>query len=322
MTNQRLLSVGFLALIVVLSPQSAFAQGDGPRTHSKEMLTETNIFSLTFLHASGNVNPVDPAHRIVLNADFDADLFLAGYSRSFSFFGRTAVGSILLPVGELEGEVTGLLAWQDSTRGFGDPVLQLDVNLIGAPAMHNIPDLLKYEPKFILDCVVTLGVPIGEYDDSSTVNIGQNRWYGRVGAPMMLNLGEWVPGRRTTLEFLPAVWFFGDNDDFLGQTVENDPMFQFEGHLTRDFTESFWGSLDAVYYCGAKSTIAGVSGTALGELGVGFTFGYKINDNISLTAGYTATVGEGSKDLDLGVFRINLIFGWHELIEGIKRLEN
>ena len=120
---------------------------------------------------------------------------------------------------------------------------------------------------------------------------------------------------------MPAVWFFGDNDDFLDQTVENDPMFQFEGHLTRDFTESFWGSLDAVYYRGAKSTIAGVSGNALGDLGVGFTLGYKINDNLSLTAGYTATICNGSDDLDIGVFSINLVYGWHSLIEGIKRLE-
>ncbi len=98
-------------------------------------------------------------------------------------------------------------------------------------------------------------------------------------------------------------------------------MFQFEGHLTRDFTESFWGSLDTVYYCGAKPTIAGVSGNTLNEFGVGFTFGYQINDNLMLTAGYTATVWDDSDDLDLGVFRVNLIFGWHSLIEGIKRLE-
>ena len=327
MTRRWLWSVGVLILVAALSPRFAFAQGVGPRLHWKGMLTDTNIFSLTYLHASGNTNPVDPAYRIQPNADFSADLTLVGYSRSFSLFDRTAMGSFLLPVGELEGEIAGPVTAQDSNRGFGDPLLQLDVNLIGAPAMINIPDILRYEPEFTVDLVLSLAVPIGEYDDDSLVNIGQNRWFGRVGAPIMINLGnwlpgsDWVPGSRTTLEFLPAVWFFEDNDDFLGQTVENDPLVQLEAHLTRDFTETFWGSLDAVWYYGAESTIDGQSGDELNDVGVGFTLGYQINDNLMLTAGYVATIEDGREDLDLGVFRINLIYGWHQLIEGLNRLE-
>ena len=320
MTTRFLLIVWGLVLVAAVPPRSAFAQGDGPRTHWKEMLTDTNIFSLTYMHASGNANPVDPTHTILPGADFSADLALVGYSRSFSLFDRTAVATLLLPVGELQGEITGPLSSSDSARGFGDPVLQLDLNLIGAPAMANMPDLLRYEPDFTLDLVATLAIPIGEYDDDSPANIGQNRWYGRVGLPLMINLGDWVPGHRTTLEFLPALWFFDDNDDFLGQTVENDLLFQLEGHLTRDFTEEFWGSLDAVYYLGGESTIGGLSGEELDELAVGFTLGYQINDNLMLTAGYTATVDDGVDDLDMGVFRINLVYGWHQLLEGIDRL--
>lgn len=283
------------------------------------MLTDTNVVSLTFLHASGNVNPADPAHTIVPDADFNANLALVGYSRSFSLYSRTAVGSILVPVGELGGELAGPLS--ASTRGFGDPILQLDLNLIGTPAMPNMPALMRYEPCFTVDLVFDLALPIGEYDNDSPINIGQNRWYGRVGTPVMINLGDWVPGRRTTFEFLPAVWFFGDNDDFLGQTVENDALFQFDAHLTRDFTPAFWGSLDAVWYNGGGSTIAGLPGEELNALALGFTLGYQVNSNLMLTAGYTATVDDGPGDLDLGVFRINLIYGWHQLLEGIERLE-
>jgi hypothetical protein len=331
MTTRWLWSVGVLVLVSVVSPSPAFAQGDGPRTHWKEMLTGTNLFSLTYMNASSNTNPADPAHTIPpgVDADFDADLVLVGYSRSFSLFGRTAVGSILAPAGWLDGEVNGLLFSQgDSERGFGDPVLQLDVNLFGAPAMRNVPDLLRYEPDFTVDLVLTLGIPIGEYDEDSAANIGQNRWFGRVGLPIMISLADclpgsdWVPGSRTTLEFLPAAWFFEDNDDFLGWTVENDPLLQLESHLTRDFTETFWGSLDAIWYYGGESTIASLSGEKLNDLGVGFTLGYQINDNLMLTAGYTATIDVGQGDLDLGVFRINLVYGWHKLIEGINRLED
>ena len=39
-----------------------------------------------------------------------------------------------------------------------------------------------------------------------------------------------------------------------------------------------------------------------------------------LTAGYVATVDDGPGDMDLGVFGVILIYGWHQLVEGIDRL--
>ncbi|MCK7481112.1 MAG: hypothetical protein M0C28_30840 [Candidatus Moduliflexus flocculans] len=32
------------------------------------------------------------------------------------------------------------------------------------------------------------------------------------------------------------MWLFGDNNDYVGQTLKTDPMFQLDAHLTRDFT--------------------------------------------------------------------------------------
>ena len=79
------------------------------------------------------------------------------------------MGTVLVPVGDVEIEVAGLMSSQESARGFGDTVLQLDVNLIGAPAMRNVPDLLRFEPDFTVDLVLTLGIPIGEYDKDSSI---------------------------------------------------------------------------------------------------------------------------------------------------------
>ena len=51
-------SVGVLMLVTASSPDFAFAQGDGPRTHWKGMLTKTNLmFSLTYLNVSSNASP-------------------------------------------------------------------------------------------------------------------------------------------------------------------------------------------------------------------------------------------------------------------------
>jgi hypothetical protein len=153
------------------------------------------------------------------------------------------------------------------------------------------------------------------------LNLGQNRWYGRVGIPIVWQLGAWVPGRRTTLEFLPAVWLFGDNDDYVGQTMETDPMFQLDAHLTRDFTEHFWGSLDGAWYSGGKPTIDGVSGKKLSNVGLGFTLGYNINDNLNLTFSYKSTIDDDDPDdLRMDMFMVSLVYGWHPLLEGARRL--
>ena len=226
-------------------------------------------------------------------------------------------------MGRISGEVTaGGGTVRETARGFGDPMLELNVNLIGRPAQKNLVDALRYQPGFSLDVIADLAVPVGEYDNTRTLNLGQNRWYGRVGAPIVWQLGPWVPGRRTTLELLPAVWLFGTNDDFVGQTLSTDPMFQVDAHLTRDFTEDLWGSLDGAWYTPGKATIDGVEGEKLDNLGVGITLGLQINDNLGLTVGYKSTINDSAPgDLQMDGFMVSLVAGWHPLVEGARRLK-
>jgi hypothetical protein len=272
---------------------------------------------------SGNTNPFDPAHLVEPGATIEATLAIGGYAHTFTLFDRSALAAVLLPMGRIVGDVTvGALSVTQSARGFGDPTFELDVNLIGPPAQTNLVDVLRYEPGFSLDVIVDLAVPVGEYDNSRSLNLGQNRWYGRVGAPVVWQLGSWVPGRRTTLELLPAVWLFGTNDDFVGKSLETDPMFQVDAHLTRDFTDRVWGSLDAAWYTGGQASVDGVEGEKLDNLGVGLSLGYQINDSLALTFGYKSTVNDSAPgDLQMDGFMISLVSGWHPIIEGARRLK-
>jgi hypothetical protein len=318
--SHRLASAIFA--LTILCPMLTLAQVP-PRFYWKT-LSGANAVPVIFQSLNGNANPIDPAHVVSADADVDANVLVAGYAKWLPLFDRTLTLAILEPMGRISGEVTvaGLTYDQDAT-GFGDPMIEAGINLIGPKAMRTIPDLLRYEPKFSLDLIVDLAFPIGEYDDGQPLNIGQNRWYGRVGAPIVWQIGSWVPGRRTTLEALPSVWFFSDNDDYVGHTLSTDPMFQVETHLTRDFTEHFWGSLDSTFLSGGKSSVDGADGDSLNNLGVGFTLGYQINDNLSLTAGYMATVNDsGRDDLQMDGFRISLTYGWHKIVEGQKRLKS
>ena len=248
---------------------------------------------------------------------------LAGYARTFTLLDRSAMAAIILPMGRISGEVAvdGKTSSQ-STSGYGDPMIEFDVNILGPPAQKNLVNALRYEPGFSVDLLADLAVPIGEYDSSQPLNIGQNRWYGRLGAPIVWQLGAWVPGRRTTLEFLPAVWLFGPNDDYVGQTMKTDPLFQLDAHLSRDLTEHFWASLDGTWYNGGQASIDGVEGEKLNNLGFGLTLGYQINGNLNFTFGYKSTVNDDAPDdLRMDVFMATLVYGWHPLVEGAKRLE-
>jgi hypothetical protein len=310
-----------LAVLALLLPTLAYAQGDGPRSYWKG-LTGTNVVPVIYTTISGNSNPFDPAHAPVAGANFDASLALAGFAKAVAVSDRAATVSVLFPMGNLTGQmsVDGKSVTQ-SAGGFGDPMLQAGVNLVGPKAMKSIPDVLRYEPGFSIDLIGSLAVPIGEYHSEQSLNIGQNRWYGRIGAPVVWQLGSLSPERRTTLEFLPAVWIFGPNNDFGGKKMTNDALFQLEGHLTHNFAKGFWGSLDAAWYSGGKSTIDGVAGSKLNNAGVSFTAGYQINDNAQLTVGYGATINDNApSDLRLSQFRVTLIYGWHSLVEGVKRL--
>ena len=313
--------VAAIALFALVFPGLAHAQGDGPRTYWKG-LSGTNVIPVIYTTVSGNTNPFDPSHTVLADANFDATLMLAGFAKATAVGERAASVQVLFPMGSLSGQavVDGKAATQ-SAGGFGDPMLQAGINLVGPKAMKNIPDVLRYEPGLSIDVMASLAVPIGEYHNTQPLNIGQNRWYGRIGVPVVWQLGSWAPERRTTLEFLPAVWLFGANSDFVGEKMTNEALFQLEGHLTHNFAKGFWASLDAAWYSGGKATIGGVAGKGLNNAGLSFTAGYQINDNAQLTVGYGSTLNDNApSDLRLSQFRVTLIYGWHSLVEGMKRL--
>ena len=304
-----------------LSPLQALAQT--PARFYWKSLSDANAVPVIVNSISGNTNPFDPAHDVVSSdAQVDATMALAGWAHTFTLFGRSALGAFIAPMGRLSGSVTaaGRTVTQ-SANGFGDPMLEFNLNLIGPKAQRFIPDVLRYEPGFSVDLLADLALPIGKYNNTQPLNLGQNRWYGRLGAPVLWQLGPWIPGKRTTLEFLPAVWLFGPNDDYVGQRLETDPMFQLDAHLTRDFTEHFWGSFDTAWYTGGQATVSGVTGEKLNNFGLGFSLGYTVNENLGLTVGYKSTIKDlDPQDLRMDNFTVSLVYGWHSLIEGAKRL--
>lgn len=316
------LVIAIMFAMVALCPLQTLAQV--PARFYWKTLSGTNAVPVVFQSLSGNSNPFDPAQIPTPGANFDATIALAGYARMFSLHDRAAMIAVLEPMGRVSGDVTvaGKTSKQ-SADGFGDPMVEFDINVIGPKAQKTIPDALRYKPGFSIDLLGDLAFPIGQYNSSQPLNLGQHRWYGRIGAPIVWQLGPWVPGKRTTLEFLPAVWLFGTNDNFVGQTLTTDPLFQLDGHLTRDLTDHFWASFDTAWYNGGGSSINGVAGNKRNDFAMGFTAGYKVSDNLGLTFGYKLTINDGAPDaLRMNQFMVSVVYGWHKIIEGTKRLKH
>lgn len=315
------LLAGVMAAFGLASVPRALAQLP-PRSYWKT-LSGANAVPFLYLSMNGNANPIDPAHTVVPGSHVQAVMAPVGFLHTFALFNRSASVSAMEQMGHVSGELTTLgKSYTATASGFGDPLAEFDINVIGKKVIRNIPDLVRYEPGFAVDLLADLVFPLGAYNDSLPLNMGLNRWYGRVAAPVVWQLGPWVPGRRTTLEFVPSLWLFGPNNDYLGHTLKTDPLLQVEGHLTRDFAKHLWGSLDATWFTGGMASIDTVDGSSLNNWAIGYTLGYQVNKNIQATIAYMTTINMTDPgDLQMDGFRFSVVFGWHPLIEGIGRLE-
>ena len=317
---------------------TAFAVDDGARAYWKGR-DGTNVFSFQYLNlnmqASGT-QQFDPSHFIYPNADAEANVMIASYARHMTLFNRASslslnlaggsvdvdVNTSLVPPGFLPPGVAPGNAFSQSASGYADPSVQLDVNLFGTSQLKSTVDLVNYEPTWTLDAAVLLAFPIGQYDKDKLVNMGLNRWYGRFALPFKYHFGAFAPGYMNSLELIPSVWLFAENDDFVGQKLENDPLWQLEAHLTHDFTRKFFGSLDLLYRGGFQSEINGVEvGEDLDIGNLGFTLNYQITDTFTMRTSYMSNVF-GDSDLDNSVIRIQLVYAWHRLSENMKKLKS
>ena len=92
--------------------------------------------------------------------------------------------------------------------------------------------------------------PTGQYDNTKLVNVGINRWSFKPEVGVSKALGQWI------LEGAAGVTFYTDNDQYFGNNVrQQDPLYSVQAHLIYNFSPSLWGSLDATYYCGGRTTV-------------------------------------------------------------------
>jgi hypothetical protein len=191
---------------------------------------------------------------------------------------------------------------------------------------YNLADALRYEPGLSIDLILDLSVPLGEYDKDQLVNMGQNRYRGRIGMPVIYQIGDiWAPSHRTTVEIVPAVMIFGDNDQYGsdGDTLSTDPCYTVGAHLAHDFSNEIWVSLDASYYNFGDSEFHGANASEKDGkdfTSVGAAIGTNLTRNLQFTLGYHSTMNDGGKkDVELSTFSASLVYYWADQLDGLER---
>ena len=332
----RFLALVAFPLAVSLICGPAIAQDDGARTYWKGR-NGTNVMSFQYLDMNLQASDAlqfDPSHYIYPSADAEAGIFVMSYARHMTLFDRPSILSVNVLGGSVDvefdtaitppeflppGVVPGA-SFSQSASGYGDPSVQLDVNLLGTPKIKTIFDYLNYEPTWTLDAAVMLGVPLGQYDADKVVNLGLNRFYGRIAFPFKYHFRIFSPGYRSSLEVVPSVWLFAENDDFLGQKLKNDPMWQLEAHWTHDFTRQFFASLDLLYRKGFQSEINGIDLGSDIEIGnLGFTLNFSVTDNVTIRTSFSSNVF-GDSDIETSMIRLQFVYAWDMAIQNINKL--
>jgi hypothetical protein len=256
----------------------------------------TDVLVIGYQRSTGDI-VVDQSLPLT-GVDSTIDGLQLSYQHTFDWSGRT--GTVQVAQSFADGTTSGFLDGDPRSRrtvGAGDVVGRVAVNLIGAPAMSatEFRDRMR-DPNTLLGVSLSVSLPTGEYDADRLINLGTNRITVRpaLGVIHPLQPGLYLEGEL-------GVWWFEDNDEFLGQTREQAPVFDAQVHLVKRFKPGFWGSLDANYYVGGRTRIDGERNRDLqrnSRFGATLVYPLTVSDALRVSTSF-GTVTETGGDFDL-----------------------
>ncbi len=244
--------VAFGIITTVLIVANAKAQDAEPRSYTNTPVG-LNFLIAGYLYSEGKI-AFDPSSSIT-DAQFHSHTGVLAYARSLDVGGKSAKFDVILPYSSFSAH--GVVDGQPRTRemsGLGDSRFRLSINLFGAPAL-SVKEFTNYQQDLIVGVSLQVSAPLGQYDNTKLLNLGNNRWSFRPELGMSKAWGPW------TLEVAPSVTFFTDNTDFFnGSTFAQAPIYLVQGHIIYNFESGMWVSLDGTFFTGGRTTLNGVRG--------------------------------------------------------------
>jgi hypothetical protein len=264
-----------LAIALLPGVTDATAQEAEPRAYSNTPVG-LNFLIAGYLYSEGKL-AFDP-NLSIADAKFHANTGLVAYVRSFDFAGQSAKFDVIVPASSFaaQGVVNGMPRDREMS-GLGDPRFRVSVNLVGAPALL-AKDFSSYKQDLIVGVSLQVSAPLGQYDNSKLLNLGNNRWSFRPELGISKAWGPW------TFEIAPSVTIFGDNTDFFGGNVfAQAPIYAVQAHILYTFQSGVWMALDGIYFEGGRTALNGVkSDNEQRNTRAGFTLALPIDRNNSL----------------------------------------
>ncbi|MGA8920062.1 MAG: transporter, partial [Pseudolabrys sp.] len=166
----RLASAIIATVLVVANGK---AQDAEPRSYTNTPVG-INFLIAGYLYSEGKI-AFDPSSSIA-DAQFRSQTGVLAYVRSLDVWGKSAKFDVILPYSSFSAH--GLVDGQPRTRemsGLGDPRFRFSINLFGAPAL-SVKEFANYQQDLIIGASLQVSAPLGQYDNSKLLNLGNNRW--------------------------------------------------------------------------------------------------------------------------------------------------
>ena len=234
---------------LVVNGTAVRAQSIEPRSYSNAPVG-VNFLIGGYAYTRGGL-ALDPSLPVT-DPSLQTSSAVLGYARALDLWGKSGKFDVIVPYTWLSGSADYLgTPVERKVNGFADPTFRLSVNFYGAPAL-SLPEFKSYQQDLIVGASLQVSVPAGQYDDTRLVNIGTHRWYFKPEIGVSKALGQW------TLEGQAAVTVFTTNNDFFnGKRRAQDPLYSVQGHAIYNFPHGIWGSVDATYFAGGRTTLNG-----------------------------------------------------------------
>jgi hypothetical protein len=259
----------------------------------------TNVVGVGYIHTDGEIF-FDPVIKIE-DAKYNTKATIFSFLHAFDFLGKSARFDLRLPHKSTrwKGLLDGVPATTGRT-GLGDPRLRLSINFLGAPALGP-RELRRYRAARPINTVagaaVAITLPLGDYETDKLLNLGHNRFAIRPQVGVVHTRGPW------SYELTGSVFFYTNNNEFVGTTRKQDPLLTVQSHLTYASPRGWWTSIGAAYDEGGESRIDGVRrDDHRRDLLYGISAGLTVNRHSSLKFAY---VGSRTRE-DLGSDTDNL----------------
>jgi hypothetical protein len=273
----------FCVLIAVLA-RPLSAQDLSPRAY---LITPVrfNAVTLTWSYYNGGVNFNGAVPITGATGSYQVPIFT--YYHSFDFFGRSANVAAFVPygVGTFQGQVNG--QQQSIYRsGMLDAGARLSVNLFGGRSMAP-KEFGRWKQKILIGASLKVIAPTGQYSADKLVNWGINRWAFKPELGYSQRIGHWL------IDGYAGAWFYTLNPKSFAlpvpQPQTEKPIGSFEGHLSRDFGNGTWVSVDGNFWWGGLTSLNGISNPVTEQTSsrIGGTAAWRFAEHQSLKFSYS-----------------------------------